>query len=422
MSFDALEPGATIERYVVVEKLGEGAAAQVFRVRHAQLGKDFALKVLSIRRHPDLRKRIIQEGQLQSSVDHPNVVRVFDILDVKDSPALLMELIEGPTLDVWAAEHEPDLDTALEVFTAMVHGVAAAHELGLVHRDLKPGNVLLVSRGGQWQSKIADFGLAKATRGDGGLGLSMTGVALGTPQYMAPEQIRDSKRVDERADVFALGCMLYLLVCGKGPFEHAAMIDTYQAIVSGDYPPPRGLNPELPDRVVEAIDGCLRVDANERIGSCQALLTVLEGRPPSPPPPARPRPWLATAVVVMGIAVLGLGGQIVIGAATLAWWAHLDRASAAVAEGICGGVVGEVVGYAWAGASLDRDAGSVWTLDRDRNVRADHPREDNDWDVGAPVVCILPKGARVTLELAPIEVPRAVWVPVVAGSVESGSL
>ncbi len=416
MANNALTVGTTIERYEVVEMLGEGAAAQVFRVRHSQLGQDFALKVLTVRRHPDLQKRLIQEGQLQSSVTHPNVVRVFDILDVQNSPALLMEYIDGPTLDAWAEEHKPDVDTAVRVFKSIVQGVAAAHELGLVHRDLKPANVLLKQREGQWHPKIADFGVAKATRREGGLGLSLTGVALGTPQYMAPEQIRDSKRVDERADVFALGCILYRLVCGRGPFEHETMIDVYQAVVGGDYPPPQEVRSGLPATVVEAIHGCLKVDADERIPSCEALLAALDGEGAAPRP-ARAQPWLRIAAVVTGIVLLGVVGQIFIAAVTLAWWASMATSQPVQVAGICGGTVGEVAGYSWAGASLDREQGQVWTLDRDRNVREDLPSEDNNWDAQTPVVCVLPKGAKVTLELPPVEIPRAVWVPVVVGSV-----
>jgi len=431
--------GDTIERYEVVEKLGQGGAAQVYRVRHTQLGKDFALKVLIVRRHPDLQKRLIQEAQLQSAVDHPNVVRVFDLLEVKDSPALLMELIQGPALHPWLAEHTPDIDTVLEVFEAMVEGVAAAHALGLVHRDLKPDNVLLVQRDGGWHPKIADFGLAKMTRGDSDLGLSRTGVALGTPQYMAPEQIRDAKRVDARADIFALGCLLYLLVCGRGAFQRNTVIDIYQAIAAGDYTPPRELRSDLPEHVVRAIDGCLQVDIDARIQSCEALLEVLHDTVPSPsvpappllspppssaPPPRQPGrpPWARIAAVVVILIALGLSGQLIIAMAAFVWQSLGEPSSTSsgdISEGVCGGVVGDVVGFAWAGSSLrPREVGAIWTLDRDRNVREEHPTEENGWSAKTPIVCVLPKGARLTLEEAPVDVPRAVWVPVVAGAVD----
>jgi len=275
-----LEPGQQIDRYTVDRLLGQGGMAVVYRVKHSQLGSFHALKVLTLT-SAGIRERLLQEGRVQASLRHPNIVTVTDVIDVGGSPGLVMEYIEGPGLDEWLASHRPTMQEAESLFRSVIEGVAAAHDKGLVHRDLKPGNIMLAQgSGGGFIPKVADFGLAKALEAaDPEMQKTRSGVTMGTPAYMAPEQIRDAKNVDSRADVFSLGCILYELICGRPPFAGPDILSIFNAVASGSYPPPISLIPDLPARVQNAIQGCLVVDREHRIPDCHVLLAVLDGKP-----------------------------------------------------------------------------------------------------------------------------------------------
>lgn len=271
-----LSPGQTVERYTVEAIIGTGGMAIVYRVRHNQLGNLHALKILTVPK-PNIRERLLAEGRAQAVIRHPNVVAVTDVVEIEGSPALLMEYVEGPTLEVWLEHEDPPLDIAEELFRGICLGVAEAHTHGLVHRDLKPSNVLLAPIQGGFIAKVTDFGIAKLVAGDDSNGNTRTNIAMGTPHYMAPEQIRDAKSVDVRADVFSLGCLLYELICGEKPFYGPDVLAVLNAVASGRYAPPRKHVPDLPDRVVKAIEGALRVDRDERIQSVMELMAVLSG-------------------------------------------------------------------------------------------------------------------------------------------------
>lgn len=265
-----LRPGDVVDRYTVEELLGEGGMAAVYAVRHNTLGSSHALKLLKIE-SASIRERLVAEGQAQASLRHPNIVAVTDVLMIKGQPALLMERIDGPGLDVYLSENRPDVGDALRLFRGILAGVARAHRAGLVHRDLKPGNVLLDSADGHIIPKVADFGLAKILHEDGAHSQTRTGFSMGTPQFMAPEQIRNAKDVDPRADIFALGCILYVLVCGRLPFEDPDLLELYNRIATGRYQPPESLVPGLPDRVRDTIRACLQVKREDRPEDCDAV-------------------------------------------------------------------------------------------------------------------------------------------------------
>jgi serine/threonine protein kinase len=279
-----LEPGRQIGRYVVEERVGEGGMAVVYRVRHVELDAPFALKVLTLT-HTRTLERFLAEGRVQAMLEHPNIVRVIDVLEVDNHPALLMELVEGPTLHDRLHEGRLALAEAEALFRGIVAGVAHAHARGFVHRDLKPANVLLAPSEAGPVPKIADFGIVKLT-GEQQSGSTRTGMTMGTPQYMAPEQVRDAKSVDHRADVFSLGCILYELVVGHPPFQGDDVLTVLMASARGRYERPDQAVPELPARFVQAIDGCLRVDREARLPDCEALLAVLDGRVKMPSPPS----------------------------------------------------------------------------------------------------------------------------------------
>jgi serine/threonine-protein kinase len=281
-----LEAGDAVERYVVERLLGEGGMADVYRVRHRTLQSPMALKVLRVNAR-SIQERLVQEGKLQAQLRHPNIVEVRDVLDVGGFPALLLELVEGPTLDELMRDRRLPLEEAEEIFRGILAAVEHAHHLGLVHRDLKPGNVLLAPLpGGHWTPKVTDFGLARVIQDeDPGMRRTRSGIAMGTPRYMSPEQIRDAKGVDQRTDIFALGAILYELVCGEAAFERSDIAAIFNATLSGSYRPPGELAPGVPERVLRAIDGALRTRKEHRLQDCAALREVLDGRVvPSPAP------------------------------------------------------------------------------------------------------------------------------------------
>jgi hypothetical protein len=280
-----LAAGANVDRYVVEGLLGRGGMAVVYRVRHRQLGSVHALKLLLLQT-PGVQERLLLEGRAQSGFRHANVVAVTDVVDVRGVPALVLELIDGPTLDVFLAQVRPTLDQADQLARGILKGVAAAHRHGLVHRDLKPGNVLLALEDGELVPKVTDFGLAKVVAAGDAPQQTHTGATLGTPAYMAPEQVRDARSVDARADVFALGAILYELVCGKRAFDGADTLDVMNAVVEGRFTPPRELAPDLPPRMEQAILRALALDRDQRLPDAEALLEVWRGDSPSSAPHA----------------------------------------------------------------------------------------------------------------------------------------
>ncbi|TNE89438.1 MAG: serine/threonine protein kinase, partial [Deltaproteobacteria bacterium] len=272
-----LEPGTEVDRYRVEAEIGRGGMARVYRVRHVTLDTLHALKVLTLSGE-ELRERLVREGKVQARLDHPNVVPVRDILDLPQGPGLLMDYIEGESLDTWLMHHDPDDAERERLFVAIARGVGFAHAQGVVHRDLKPGNVMMQERHGEWVPRVADFGLAKLLVDDEGDMLqSRTGRPMGTPAYMAPEQVRSAKHVDARADVFALGCILYELFCGHRAFLGGDSLEVFNRITQGRFRPPRETVEGLEPRIEAAIVGALAVHVDDRIPDCDTLLAVLAG-------------------------------------------------------------------------------------------------------------------------------------------------
>lgn len=263
------------ERYVVEDLLGEGGLARVYRVRHTQLGTRHALKHLFLSR-PGLQERLLREGRIQARLQHPHVVRVQDVLDVDGQPGLLMEFVEGSSLhELLAAGGALSLDEALPLFAQVLSGVAAAHRQGVLHRDLKPANILLARVGQGWLAKVADFGLAKVTDDAQATGRTRAGVTMGTPGYMAPEQVVSAKDVDRRADVFALGVVLYEMLVGKSPFGRGDEFTTLSETVKGSYAPLADLVEGCPAEVEQAVAKALRPEAADRFDSCEDFARAL---------------------------------------------------------------------------------------------------------------------------------------------------
>lgn len=261
-----LEPNTVVDRYRVGEVLGRGGMAIVYRVEHESLGSTHALKLVLSPREAT-RERLMQEGRAQSQLRHRNIVAVTDVISVFGAPGLVLEYIDGPALDAFLERHRPTVAQADALARGILAGVGMAHAAGVLHRDLKPANILLAWEEGHWIPKIADFGVAKLAN-DERLHQTRTGAGLGTPMYMAPEQTRDASRVDERADVFAVGAVLYELLMGHQAFSGADLVELFQNIREGRYPT---LDPELPERMRDAITSALEPDPERRCASIAAL-------------------------------------------------------------------------------------------------------------------------------------------------------
>lgn len=304
-----LAQGQVVDRYTVLGQLGRGGMAVVYRVRHNTLGTEHALKVLTLA-VTSIRDRLIQEGRVQARLKHPNIVAVTDVLDVQGQPGLLMELVRGPSLEDWLGSNRPPLPLALQLFDGILDALEEAHRIEVVHRDLKPGNVMLSTHRGELRPLVTDFGLAKLLADESTPNRTCTGLPMGTPAYMSPEQITDAKSVDQRTDIFALGCILYELVCGQNAFQGANTLEVFNAVASGSYVPPRELRPDLPEPVVRAIQGCLQQQREQRIPSCEALAAVLQGELGAVHPSDAPTLPPAAAAAAAPVAALGVAPAV----------------------------------------------------------------------------------------------------------------
>jgi hypothetical protein len=295
-----LPTGERIGRYEVIDRIGQGGLASVYRVRHVDLDSIFALKLLEVHR-PHLVARLLEEGRAQATLFHPNVVRVNDVLLHQDLPVLVMEFVDGPSLDRYLVQRgRLDLGTALHLAIGITRGLRAAHARGLIHRDIKPGNVLLAEPKGGVLPKLADFGLVKVLHEDwhSQRAPTRTGVAMGTPEFMAPEQIRDAANVDPRADLYSLGVVLYLMLVGKLPFAGSDLLCLHEQIAAGAYLAPSERVPGIPPALDRLVVSLLRADPRARPSSCDEVLEVLQSpgaRVPVGPSTVRPADLQAAA-------------------------------------------------------------------------------------------------------------------------------
>jgi serine/threonine protein kinase len=266
-----LEKGTEIGKWRVTREIGRGAMAGVYEVRHLQLGSRAALKVLSSA-SPKLRARLLREGRTQSTLEHPNILRVRDVLEFQGRPALLMDYVDGPDLRGWS-KAERSIDAIQAMLRQVASAMAAAHAAGIVHRDLKPANILIAPGD---TPRIADFGIAKVLD-DPDTG-TRSGVAMGTPAYMAPEQIRNAADSDARADVYALGVIAWELLTGERPIAfHTDIIAAWQDKMAGPAQSIRDVHPDCPEGLATAIDAALVGPRENRLASVEDFLRLMDG-------------------------------------------------------------------------------------------------------------------------------------------------
>ena len=294
-------------RYEIRDRLGEGSSAVVYRAWDKDLGRLVALKVLrpSAAVSEGGRERFRREARAAAGLAHPNIAAVHDVGEEKGRPFLVMELVDGSPLGEVFRKALPDARASLLLLEKAARGVAAAHEKGIVHRDLKPDNILVSASG---EPKVGDFGLAHLA--DQGAALTATGSRLGTPLYMAPEQVEGRKdEISPRTDVYALGAILYEAVTGRPPHQAGSLAHLYGQIVREDPVAPRRLNPKVPRDVETIIQRAMEKDPGRRYASAGELAGELrlhlDGEPILARPPGMARNPAAFALAAVVLAALG---------------------------------------------------------------------------------------------------------------------
>ncbi|HUX74924.1 MAG TPA: HEAT repeat domain-containing protein [Steroidobacteraceae bacterium] len=270
-----LTPGDIIEgRYKYIEKIGKGAFGTVLLMEDTIVEERLILKFLNpnVSTDEEMMKRFVHELRYSRKITHKNVIRIYDFLYIRGNYAISMEYFPSHTLGGEIINEKPvSLKRAVKFGIDIATGMAVAHQVGIVHRDLKPANVLI---DGEGLLKIVDFGVA-AAQSQGDTQLTKTGYVIGSPKYMAPEQIL-GKKVDARADIYSLGVILYELFCGVPPYTRGDHMSVMYQHVQGKARPPIELNKDLPRSLNDLVVQCMSLDKNKRVQTMDELRTALE--------------------------------------------------------------------------------------------------------------------------------------------------
>lgn len=301
---ESLPPGTAVGDYDLESLLGAGGFARVYRARHRVVRAPVAIKVITraLALDEDASERFVREARAAMRIAHPNVVRILGFGSLPDGRAYqVMELVEGSSLD-HRIEHEVlPVEEALRILDAVAEGLHAAHSAGIVHRDLKPANVLIAQDG---TPRLADFGIAKALEGDEDPRMTRTGVTLGTPTYMSPEQAL-GRHVGLASDIYAFGVVAFELLCGSVPFEGTSPFETMLKHVQEEPPRLSARRPELGTGFDDAITAMLAKHPEDRPATIHLAMAALRrgAAPTSPPPEPRPRRRRRFALAALALVV-----------------------------------------------------------------------------------------------------------------------
>lgn len=261
--------------FKLIKKLGEGGMGTVYLGHQESLDRPCAVKVLSkeFAAKPGFVDRFIREARAMAKINHPNVVDCYAVGEDKKFHYVAMELMDGQSMQDWTDQLGTlSVADAVAVTLVCADALHYAHEMSMIHRDVKPDNVLVTKSG---LVKVSDMGLAKAIDEDD-MGLTQSGTGLGTPHYMAPEQARNAKHVDRRVDVYALGCTLYHFLTGKTPFTCESMVELIVNKEKGKFTSARRINPQVPERLDLIVDKAMAAKPEHRYQTCAEMITDLE--------------------------------------------------------------------------------------------------------------------------------------------------
>jgi len=324
--------GQYLGRYHIIEQLGEGGMATVFRADDTRLERDVAIKVIrkdnfSPNALQEVLKRFEREAKALASLSHSHIVKVFDYGEYDGAPYLVMEFVPAGTLKEHTGSPMP-WSQAARLLLPIARALAYAHERGFIHRDVKPSNILITDTG---DPMLTDFGIAKILEAEGATTLTGTGVGIGTPEYMAPEQ-GTGQNIDARADVYALGVVFYEMLTGRRPYEADTPMAVMLKHVTDPLPRPREYNPDLPDVVEGVLLKALAKQPEDRYADMWAFLNALDkllqggeiessaisteergaSTPHIEPAPWRQSltrwPWPGSVVLAVAVICLGLAG------------------------------------------------------------------------------------------------------------------
>jgi serine/threonine protein kinase len=359
-STDPLVGRVLADRYHILKKLGEGGMGRVYLCEHVKMNRQCAIKVMSAQLVNDSESamRFSREASNAARIIHPNVAAVFDYGESDGLVYIVMEYVDGESLST-LLEQDSSLPPhrALDIARQVADGLAAAHELGIVHRDLKPDNIIVgTSRSGREVAKVVDFGIAKAVQEGPQEALTRTGLVIGTPEYMSPEQLLGDP-VDERADVYSLGCILYQMLTGTPTFHAATREQMITRRLTEDPPHLRVVVPELPESLDQTVYQMLARTPGNRIATAAE---VRERLAPSAAlgeqwdPTFKPTPRSAPTIQMNAV---GTTEKFAVSAGRTR---NVRRVRSAIAAGTAVLVMG--VGYAWSrgtGGAANKDSANV---------------------------------------------------------------
>jgi serine/threonine protein kinase len=277
-NYSAFLPPGTIlnSTYEIIRLIGEGGMGVVFEAHHLSFRHSVAVKVIreEVVKHEEARRRFVEEGRIQAKFRHKNLVEVYDVVDEGSLLAIIMEYVPGSTLDDFVYRYNRPVDQrqGVEIILGVLDGLDYAHKRGVIHRDMKPGNVYLLQEGTKLLAKVSDFGVARDVTQ---LSLTVTGTVVGTANYMAPEQIDRPKEVDARTDLYALGVTLYEVMTKRLPFHGDSLWQVMKAHMETEVPSPSKHRKDLSPRLEAVILKALEKDPDDRFSNCEEMAAAL---------------------------------------------------------------------------------------------------------------------------------------------------
>ncbi len=271
---DGTDTHPTLGRYEILKEIGRGAMGTVFLGKDPRINRNVAIKTMpygEIEPHEldEFKTRFFREAEAAGKLSHPNIVAIYDAGEEHDMAYIAMELLEGCELtDYCRSDNLLPVKQVVEIVTAVASALDYAHREGVIHRDIKPSNIMLVK---DQQVKVTDFGIARVIDAS----QTQTGITLGTPSYMSPEQV-SGKKVDGRSDLFSLGIVFYELLTGKRPFAADGITSILYAIVNSDYPSLSRAGTRIPSCCVEIVDKLLKKNLTARFSSAAQVVKALE--------------------------------------------------------------------------------------------------------------------------------------------------